>query len=60
MSEIYSRRLLASMYMHQARMLYEDGQRKAARGLLVKAMAMLVLPVAAPQPALIPVRAHRR
>ncbi|WP_213270613.1 hypothetical protein [Hyphomonas sp.] len=48
MSEIYSRRLLASMYMHQARMLYEDGQRKAARGLLVKAMAMLVLPVAAP------------
>lgn len=60
MREIYSRRLLASMYMQQARMLQKDGQRKAARGLLVKAMAILVQPAAPPQPELIPVRAHRR
>lgn len=60
MRENYSRRLLARMYMQQARMLYEDGHKRAARGLLVKAMALLVLPAAAPQPALIPVRAHRR
>jgi hypothetical protein len=51
MSENYSSRLLASMYMQQARMLYKDGHRKTARGLLVKAMAMLVRPGAAPQPA---------
>lgn len=52
MSEHYSRRLLASMCMQQARMLHQDGHRKAARGLLVKALAILVLPGAAPQPAL--------
>jgi hypothetical protein len=60
MSDSYSRRLLANMYMQQARMLHEDGHRKAARGLLVKAMAMLILPGAASQPALIPARARRR
>ncbi len=59
MSDNYSRRLLASMYMHQARMLYEDGHRKAAGGLLVKAWHAL-LPGAAQQPALIPARARRR
>lgn len=60
MSEHYSRRLLANMYMQQARMLHQDGHRKAARGLLVRALAILVLPGAAPQPALIPARERRR
>ncbi|MEX1250825.1 MAG: hypothetical protein WEA77_06470 [Hyphomonas sp.] len=60
MSDNYSKRLLASMYMQQARMLYEDGHRKAARDLLVKAVAMRFLPGTSPQPALIPARARRR
>ncbi len=60
MSANYSRRLLASMYMRQALMLHEDGHRKAARSLLIKAIAMLVRPGANPQLALIPVSALRR
>ncbi|MEX1250344.1 MAG: hypothetical protein WEA77_04025 [Hyphomonas sp.] len=59
MSENYSKRLLASMYMQQARMLHEEGYRKAARDLLVKAVAMRFLPGTTLQPALTPARVRR-
>lgn len=60
MSDNYSKRLLVSMFMQQARMLYEEGHRQAARDLLVKAVATPFLPGTSPQPALIPARARRR
>jgi hypothetical protein len=60
MREHDTKRLLSSMYVQQARILNEEGHRKAARELMVRALVMRLLPSIAPNPAMIPVRIRRR